>query len=144
MVWASGVAGVLCYPLGGWLSDRFGRRLLGAGLAAGTSVSASGSFVGGVPGYWAGNIVWSGLASANTPVLGAWFAEVFPTRARATGDAIASVAGALGGVAGLQLAAFLEPRLGIGPALAVTAPVALVGALLLLALPETRGRPLPD
>ena len=77
-------------------------------------------------------------------MLGAWFAEVFPTRARATGDAIASVSGALGGICGLQLAAALEPRLGIGPALALTAPIAFFGALLLLALPETRGKPLPD
>jgi hypothetical protein len=113
-------------------------------LAAGTSLFAGGAFINGVPGYWTGNIVWSALASADTPVLGAWFAEVFPTRARATGDAIAAVAGALGGVGGLQLAALLEPRLGIGPALALTAPIAFVGALLLLALPETRGRPLPD
>ena len=144
VVWVSGVAGVLCYPLGGWLSDRFGRRVLGSGLAAGTSVFAGGAFVGGAPAYWAGNILWSGLASADTPVLGAWFAEVFPTRARATGDAVASVAAALGGVGGLQLAAFLEPRLGVGPALALTAPIAFAGALLLLALPETRSRPLPD
>jgi putative MFS transporter len=144
VVWAAGVAGVLCYPLGGWLSDRLGRRLLGSGLAAGTSIFAGGAFVGGVPGYWVGNIVWSGLASADTPVLGTWFAEVFPTRARATGDAVASVAGAIGGIGGLQLAAVLEPRVGIGPALALTAPIAFLGALLLLALPETRGRPLPD
>jgi hypothetical protein len=113
-------------------------------LAAGTSIFAGGAFVGGVPGYWVGNIVWSGLASADTPVLGTWFAEVFPTRARATGDAVASVAGAIGGIGGLQLAAVLEPRVGIGPALALTAPIAFLGALLLLALPETRGRPLPD
>jgi MFS transporter, AAHS family, benzoate transport protein len=144
VVWAAGIAGVLCYPLGGWLSDRLGRRWLGSGLAAGTSVFAGGAFVSGVAGYWAGNIAWSAFASADTPVLGAWFAEVFPTRARATGDAVASVAGAAGGVGGLQLAALLEPHLGIGPALALTAPMAFLGALILLALPETRGTPLPD
>jgi MFS family permease len=144
VVVAAGVAGAVCYPVGGWLSDRLGRRPLGAGLSAATSVAAGAAFISGAPGYLAGNVAWSALASAATPVLGAWFAEVFPTRARATGDAIAAVATALGGIGGLQLAAALEPKVGLGAALALAAPAGLAGALLLLMLPETKGRPLPD
>jgi len=144
VVVASGLVSAPCYALGGWLSDRLGRRPVGTVFSGATSLAAGAAFVSGAPGYWAGNVLWSALASTATPVLGAWFAEVFPTRARATGDAIASVSGALGGICGLQLAAALEPRLGIGPALALTAPIAFFGALLLLALPETRGKPLPD
>jgi MFS family permease len=144
VVVAAGVAGAVCYPVGGWLSDRLGRRGLGVGLSAVTSLAAAAAFVSGATGYWVGNVAWSALASAATPVLGAWFAEVFPTRARATGDALAAVATAIGGIAGLQLVAALEPRLGLGKALALVAPAALLGAFLLLLLPETRGAPLPE
>jgi predicted cobalt transporter CbtA len=52
------------------------------------------------------------------------------------------VAGALGGAAGFQLVALLQPRLGLGPSLAATAAGAVVSALLLLLLPETRGEAL--
>jgi hypothetical protein len=54
------------------------------------------------------------------------------------------VAAAAGGVAGLQLVAALQPHLGLGRALAATGLAALAGAVLLLALPETRAQPLPD
>jgi hypothetical protein len=52
------------------------------------------------------------------------------------------VAGAVGGAAGFQLVALLEPVLGFGPGIAVPAAGAAVAAGLLLLLPETRGAPL--
>jgi MFS family permease len=74
----------------------------------------------------------------------AWFSELFPTRARATSQSLALGAGSLGAVLGLQLVALLAPRFGLGPALVATALGLLLGALLLLRFPETRGIPLPD
>ncbi|HLQ61406.1 MAG TPA: MFS transporter [Candidatus Acidoferrales bacterium] len=141
---AAGFLGGGAFYLGGWLSDRVGRRSLGASLQAATAVAASLTFTAGVAGFFVGNVAWSALASAATPVLGAWSAELFPTRARATAEAVGGVAGAVGGVAGLQLVGLLEPGLGLGVGLAVTGLFAFAGAGLLLLLPETRGAPLPE
>ncbi len=144
LIFVSGVAGAASYLAGGYLTDRFGRRAPGTALTGATAVAAGLSFVTGTPGFVAGNVLWSSLASAATPVLGAWSAELFPTRARATAEAMGSLAAALGSVAGLQAVGLLSQSVGLGPALALTGVVAFAGAGLLLLLPETRGAPLPD
>jgi SHS family lactate transporter-like MFS transporter len=140
----SGLIALPAFPLGGWLSDRRGRRLVGASLSALTAVAAAAAFAGGTAAYWVGIVVWSFLASASVPVIGAWYGELFPTRARATSESVSTVAAAAGGVLGLQLVAAAQSHLGLGRSLAATGVAALVGAALLLALPETRGQPLPD
>jgi predicted MFS family arabinose efflux permease len=140
----SGAAGAAAYLAGGYLSDRFGRRAPGFGLTAATAVAAGVSFVTGTPGFVIGNVLWSTFASAATPVFGAWSAELFPTRARATAEATGAVAAAIGSVAGLQAVGLLTPGLGLGRALMLAGLSALAGAFLLLFLPETRQSPLPD
>lgn len=140
----SGVVSIPAFPIGGRLSDRFGRRRLAPVLTLVTAISAGWAFAGGVPGYWAGNVVWSVFASAVEPVIGAWYGELFPTRARATSEAMRSVAGAAGGIAGLQLVGLLTPRIGLGPSLIACVAAPALSAGLLLALPETRAEPLPD
>ena len=144
MIVLSGAAGAAAYLAGGYLSDRFGRRAPGAGLTAATAVSAGLGFVTATPGFVIGNVLWSVFASAATPLFGAWSAELFPTRARATAEATGTVAGSVGSVAGLQAVGLLTPALGLGRALALTGLAALAGALLLLFLPETKELPLPD
>jgi len=89
LIVASGVAGGVSYLAGGYLSDRFGRRWPGFGLTASTAVVASLSFATGITGFAIGNVLWSAIASAATPVFGAWSAELFPTRARARPEAAA-------------------------------------------------------
>ena len=143
VVVVSGLASIPAFPIGGALSDRAGRRMVAVVLSALTACFAAASFSGGRTGYWAGNVVWSVLASAASPALGAWYGELFPTRARATSESAGAAAGALGGVVGFQLVGALQPHLGLGPSLMAMAAGALVGAGLLLALPETRGQPLP-
>jgi predicted MFS family arabinose efflux permease len=138
----SGIASVPAFVVGGRLSDRWGRRRLGAAVSVLTAVFTAATFAGGRGAYWAGNVLWSVLASAGVPVLGAWYGELFPTRARATSESVGSVAGALGGVAGFQLVALLQPRLGLGPSLVAVAAGAVASSLLLLLLPETRGEAL--
>jgi SHS family lactate transporter-like MFS transporter len=140
----AGLVSLPAFPLGGWLSDRYGRRLLAASLSAVTAVAAAASFSGGAGAYWAGTVVWSFLASASVPVVGAWYGELFPTRARATSEAASTVAAAVGAIVGLQLVALAQQRLGLGAALMLSAAAALTSAGLLLALPETRGQPLPE
>jgi MFS family permease len=144
VVVVAGAAGAGGYVAGGWLGDRLGRRWLAAGLGVATALFAGFAFADGLPGFWLGNVTWSLLASAASPILGAWIAELFPTRARATAVAVATVAASLGGIVGLELVGWLDPALGLGRALLVMAAGAAVGAALLALLPETRGRPLPD
>jgi MFS family permease len=138
----AGLASVPAFLVGGRLSDRFGRRRLAVGLGVLTVAATVTAFAGGRAAYWVGNVVWSVLASATAPVLGAWYGELFPTRARATSEAFTSVAGAAGGAAGFQLVAVLQPVLGLGHSLAVPAAGALLASGLLLLLPETGGAPL--
>lgn len=140
----SGAAGAAAYLAGGYLSDRFGRRAPGIGLTAATAIAAGVSFVTGTPGFVIGNVLWSAFASAATPVFGAWSAELFPTRARATAEATGTVAAAIGSVAGLQAVGLLSPALGLGRALALAGLFALASAVLLVFLPETKQLPLPD
>jgi MFS family permease len=138
----SGLASVPAFLVGGRLSDRFGRRRLAVGLGVLTAIATAASFAGGRPAYWIGNVLWSVTASASAPVLGAWYGELFPTRARATSESAVSAAGAAGGAVGFQLVGLLQPALGFGHSLAVPAAGALLAALLLLLLPETRGEAL--
>lgn len=140
----SGVLSIPAFPLGGRLSDRLGRRRLAPVLTLATAISAGFSFLGGGAGYWAGNVIWSVLASAVEPVVGAWYGELFPTRARATSEAMRAVASAAGGIVGLQVVAILTPRVGLGMSLAVCVGAPIIAAGLLLLLPETRAEPLPE
>jgi predicted MFS family arabinose efflux permease len=144
LIIASGVAGAVAYLAGGYLSDRFGRRWPGIGLAASTAVVTSLSFATGIGGFVVGNVLWSAIASASTPVFGAWSAELFPTRARATAEATVGVAAAVGSVLGLQAVGLLSRSIGLGHAIELVGVAAVAGAFLLLLLPETKQAPLPD
>ncbi len=144
LIVVSGLAGVASYLIGGFLTDRYGRRVPATALTGATAISASLSFGSGTPGFVAGNVLWSSFASAATPVLGAWSAELFPTRARATAESMSAVASAVGSVAGLQAVGVLSQSVGLGRSLELAGVIALAGAALLLLLPETRGSPLPD
>ena len=141
---ATGLIAGVGYPAGGWLSDRTGRRAPAVGLSLLTAAASILTYLGSVFAFWAGNIGYEVVASAAAPIIVAWFAELFPTRARATSQAVATVVGAVGGIAGLQLVGALAGRVGLGPALVAVGVAPLLGALLLVFLPETRGQPLPD
>lgn len=141
---ASGAVAFPAYIAGGFLSDRLGRRVPGVIFTAAYTLFAGVSFVSGAAGFVAGNVLWSAGASAATPVMGAWSGELYPTRARASAEATTGVAGAIGGIMGLQLVGLLAGRFGLGGAIAVAGVVGTLGGLMLLWLPETRGRPLPD
>ena len=132
------------YLLGGSLSDRFGRRIPGAAFWALAAVFAAVTYSGRPAAYWAGNATWTFMDGAASPIVGAWFGELFPTRARATASAVGAVAAALGGIVGLQLVGRMEPGFGLGPSIVLLSGAALIGALVLLALPETSGKPLPE
>jgi MFS family permease len=139
---ASGVVAAACYPLGGLLTDRLGRRRPAVLLALANALGAGAVFGGGTGLYWGGSIGFAGLNSAAGPVFGAWVTELYPTRVRVTAETIDVVAGALGGIVGLQLSARLAGSVGLAHAILLEVLFGVAGALLLLLLPETRGRPL--
>ena len=144
VIFFSGAVALVSYVAGGYLSDRFGRRIPGAALTAIYTAFAGLGFVTGSIGFVIANLVWSGVSSAATPVMGAWSGELYPTRARATAEAANAVAGALGGIAGLQAVGFLSRGTSLGSAIGLLSIVALGGAMLLVLLPETGGKPLSE
>jgi predicted MFS family arabinose efflux permease len=144
LIVVSGIAGASSYLAGGYLTDRFGRMGPAIALTIATAVATSLSFATGVGGFFVGNVLWSAFASASTPVFGAWFAELFPTRARATAEALTGVAAAAGSIAGLQAVGALSQRFGLGGAIELGGIAAIAGALLLFLLPETKQQPLPE
>ncbi len=77
-------------------------------------------------------------------LFGAFLAELFPTAVRATGQGFVYNAGrGLGALAPFTIGVLASmPHLGIGAALALTSAFFLAGALLILTLPDTSGRPL--
>jgi MFS family permease len=144
LIAVSGIAGAASYLAGGYLTDRFGRRGPAIVLTIATAIATSLSFATATLGFYIGNVLWSAFASASTPVFGAWTAELFPTRARATAELTASVAAAIGSVVGLQAVGYLTPSAGLGRAIELGGVAAVAGALLLFLLPETKQAPLPD
>jgi MFS family permease len=144
LIVVSGIAGAASYLAGGFLTDRFGRRGPAIALTVATAASTSLSFATGSVGFFVGNVLWSAFASASTPVFGAWSGELFPTRARATAEAAIAVIAALGGIAGLQLVAFLASSGGLAGAIELGGVAAIAGAMLLFFLPETKELPLPE
>ena len=79
-------------------------------------------------------------------LFGSFLAELFPTAARATGQGLAyNVGRGIGALAPLTIGVIATmPGYGIGTALAVTSAFFLAGALLILTLPDTSGKPLED
>jgi MFS family permease len=144
LIAVSGIAGAAFYLVGGYLTDRYGRRGPAIVLTLATALAASLSFATATVGFYVGNVLWSAFASAATPVFGAWTAELFPTRARATAEATSGVAAAIGSIAGLQAVGLVSPSTGLGRAIELCGLVAIAGAFLLLMLPETKQAPLPD
>ena len=144
LIVVSGTVGAVSYLAGGYLTDRFGRRAPAIALTVATAGATSLSFATGTVGFFVGNVLWSGFASAATPVFGAWSGELFPTRARATAEAALGLAGAVGSIAGLLAVGVLSATTGLGGAIELGGVAAVAGALLLFLLPETKQQPLPE
>ena len=77
-------------------------------------------------------------------LFGAFLAELFPTAVRATGQGLVyNVGRGLGALAPFTIGVIATmPQYGIGSALALTSAFFLAGALLILTLPDTSGKPL--
>lgn len=136
--------GAFCgYVSFGWLADRFGRRpAFTFFMIAATAVVPLFAFgarstltlllIGPLVGYF-GHGYFS--------LFGAMLAELFPTRMRASAQGLCYNSGRLASaLAPFAIgAAAQNPRLGLGPALAIDSLFFALGALLVWFLPETRG-----
>jgi MFS family permease len=73
-----------------------------------------------------------------------YFPELFPSRLRATGAAVCFNGGRLAAAPMLWFSGELKSRIGLEPAVTGLSLLFLVGIVLLVFLPETKGRPLPE
>jgi AAHS family benzoate transporter-like MFS transporter len=132
--------GTIGLLVGGTMADRYGRRpttivAIGLGLVGGVGfyLLDSGWFL-------AASIFLATLgATMLTPAFGAFRAELFPTRVRATANAWVSNAAIIGSIAGFSIGAYLIDRIGLPVTVATLGAGLLLSMVLVLRLPETRG-----
>jgi MFS family permease len=141
MVAAAGVTGLAGLLLGRYLADHVGRRptaaLAMAGMAGFGVLTYSGQATALVLGYVIGVLAAATIA----PAAGAFVNELFPTSVRASVSGWQIVAGVIGASAGLlAFGSIADVGHRFGPAALATFLPALAGAVLLVALPETRNR----
>ncbi len=144
MVVGAGVTGLAGLLLGRLLADRLGRRptvaMAMVAMAGFGILTYSGSKVSLVAGYVLGVLAGAVFAPAG----GALSNELFPTAVRASVAGWNVAAGVVGAVVGLLVFGALADISGVGNHTLLAATVTFIpmvpAALLLLALPETRGR----
>lgn len=141
-----GALGLCGQPLGGWLSDRRGRRpaLVAFSLLEPLTAVALYSVLG--PAAMGLYVAWVFCSVGNDAVGRTAAQEVFPTSARATAAGLAAAAGTLGGMLGLAGEGALFSVFGSHwlpvRLLAVTGLVATL--VVAYAYPETSGRSLEE
>jgi MFS family permease len=138
------VAGGLGLPgwwLGGRLADLRGRRVAAAVFFLGLSVAEVAFFLGGSNALWPAFAAMVFCQGGKITVLRSWATELFPTSFRGAAAGWLTVAGTLGGMAGLTLAGRVQYAVGgLGSALALIAGAGVVATVAAyLWLPETRG-----
>lgn len=132
--------GVIGLLVGGRMADRVGRRptavvalLIGLVGGVGFYLLESGWFL-------AASIFLATLGTTMlTPALGAFRAELFPTRVRATAGAWVSNVAIVGSISGFLLGGFLIDEIGLSLTIAVLGAGLLVSIAFTLMLPETKG-----
>ncbi len=148
MIWMQ--TGALAgYAAFGVLADRFGRRpvfsiyasMMGLGLLPATIFWA---WASATPGLIRGALIVAGFGTGIWSGAGPMISEMLPTSVRNTALGLL-----LNVTRGIQfftplIITALSPRLGFGPTLAIGALFSFVGAIMVWALPETRGRRITD
>lgn len=138
------IGAFLGYILFGVLADRWGRRptFLVFVLASAALVPAYGLFARSPAVLFVLGPLVGFFGHGYFSLFGAWLAELYPSRLRATAQGFCYNAGrAVSALAPVAIGALADRR-GIGVALASTSACYLIGAALILLLPETRGEAL--
>lgn len=135
------------YVVSGIVSDRVGRRANIIGFAVLCLVSLVPFLL--LPLHNTGMLVASaplGFFSAGIPGgLGAWFAELFPTEVRGSGQGFCYNLGRIVSAAFPAAVGFLSAEIGLATSIAVFAGTAyLLAVVAACCLPETRTAGLPD
>jgi MFS family permease len=132
------------YLLFGFLADRFGRRpvFIGFLVAAALLVPAYGQLARHELWLFVLGPFIGFFGHGYFSVFGAMLAELFPTRVRATAQGLTYNVGRGFSALAPFLIGALSDVYGIGSALALTAFFFLAGAVVMLLLPETKGREL--
>lgn len=132
----------------GFLADRFGRRrtFIAFLAVAALLVPVYGQMARSPAVLMLLGPVLGFVGHGYFSMFGAFLAELFPTSVRATGQGLTYNAGrALGALAPFTIGALATvPRIGIGSALALTSGFFLLGAVLVMTLPDTSGQALQD
>lgn len=122
----------------GVLADRIGRRRVI--ILAFISVAAAVALYLVVPHplflFWWGIVVGIGL-SGGSGVMGAYFAELFPERVRAYASGFCWNVGRIGAVLAPYTIGYVGKVYGLQTGLAITCIINLLGAMILLFMPET-------
>jgi MFS family permease len=143
LVIVSSGAGTLGLLIGGRTADAIGRRpteffALLTGLAGGLIFYFTDTGPLLALGLFAGTLG----ATSLTPALAAHRSELFPTRLRATAGAWITNAAIIGSIIGFGAGAVLIDRVGLPSTVALLGIGVAIAALLVLPLPETKGRDL--
>jgi MFS family permease len=139
------VPGLVALLLVGPLAEVHGRRrVMSIGLAIGIATQILVYLTGG-PLLWIGNSASTVAGSAGGVALGTVEAEMFPTEARGTSNALLIIIGVAGSALGLLITGALSDSIGLGHALAWCGVGAFLAAVFILPrLPESARRLLDD
>lgn len=142
---ASGPGVLIGVLAGGRLADSWGRRPTQAmALLVGVGGGFAFYLIDGGWAMVAGVLCSNAGAFAFAPAFAAHRTELFPTAVRATAVAWTVNASIAGGIAGFAVGRFLVAPWGIDGVMVALGGAVLVAALVLVPLPETRGRHLDD
>jgi MFS family permease len=141
-----GALAIIGNPLAGWLSDRFGRRPIGALFSFGyalTLIAFYASIGLFIPVLW---VLYVFFSMGTGVTLSAYGAELFPTAKRSTATGARGLADTLGAIAGLSAVSALFGILGSNwSAIMVVAGIGFLVPIAILALfPETARRTLEE
>lgn len=145
MLLAAGTVGIIGHPLAGRMADARGRRVVGFVLLSAFPLLASAFYV--AP-SWALPLLWIPVVFALTggsTIVRALSTELFPTSFRGTASGWVQLVETLGAAAGLfAVSALTASGESSIPGVRIVVFVSFVGALAVLALPETGRRELEE
>ncbi|MEX3964561.1 MFS transporter [Paraburkholderia sp. EG286B] len=133
--------------LNGWMADRFGRRRTFIVIACLQAVAVATYTLASItlPVTLVLGFVLGTLQSGTAAGTGAYLAELFPTRIRASAQGLCGNAGRAIGAIMPTMVGLFSAKLGLGAAMGICACVSyLLVVTAALLLPETRGRDLAE